>query len=47
MLHEDYHVHCLSSPDSKEPLEEICRGAVKAGIREIMVTDHYEMFHNE
>ena len=33
MLHEDYHVHCLNSPDSKEPLEEICRGAVEAGIR--------------
>ncbi|MCI9636672.1 MAG: histidinol-phosphatase HisJ family protein [Hungatella sp.] len=44
MLLEDYHVHCLNSPDSREPLEMICQGAIEAGIREIMVTDHYEMF---
>lgn len=44
MVEEDYHVHCLNSPDSKEPLEEICRGALEAGLKEIMVTDHYEMF---
>lgn len=47
MLQGDYHVHCLNSPDSKEPLELICQRAVEAGIREIMVTDHYEMFHDE
>lgn len=46
MIEEDYHVHCLNSPDSREPLEEICEGAVQAGIREIMVTDHYEMFRD-
>lgn len=46
MLREDYHVHCLNSPDSKEPLEMICQGAVEAGIREIMVTDHYELFED-
>lgn len=46
MLQEDYHVHCLNSPDSKEPLEMICQGALEAGIREIMVTDHYEMYEN-
>lgn len=46
MLQEDYHVHCLNSPDSKEPLEAICQGALEAGIREIMVTDHYELFHD-
>lgn len=44
MLHQDYHVHCLNSPDSREPLEEICRGAIAVGMTEIMVTDHYEMF---
>ena len=38
MLLEDYHVHCLNSPDSREPLEMICQGAIEAGIREIMVT---------
>ena len=46
MLQQDYHVHCLNSPDSSEPLEEICKGALEAGLTEIMVTDHYEMFHD-
>ncbi len=44
MLQQDYHVHCLNSPDSREPLDEICKGAIAAGLAEIMVTDHYEMF---
>ncbi len=46
MLEQDYHVHCLNSPDSREPLEEICKGALEAGLKEIMVTDHYEMFQD-
>ena len=41
MLHMDYHVHCKNSPDSSEPLDEICQGAVDAGLTEIMVTDRY------
>ena len=47
MLYMDYHVHCQNSPDSSEPLEEICKGAVDAGIKEIMITDHYEMFTDD
>ena len=47
MLYMDYHVHCQNSPDSSEPLEEICKGAVDAGINEIMITDHYEMFTDD
>ena len=47
MLYMDYHVHCQNSPDSSEPLEEICKGAIDAGIKEIMVTDHYEMFTDD
>ena len=39
MLYMDYHVHCQNSPDSSEPLEEICKGAMDAGIKEIMITD--------
>ena len=31
MLYMDYHVHCQNSPDSSEPLEEICKGAMDAG----------------
>lgn len=44
MLKQDYHVHCLNSPDSREPLEAVCRSAISLGLTEIMVTDHYEMF---
>ena len=44
MLQQDYHLHCLNSPDSREPLEEMCEAAIEAGLTEIMVTDHYEMF---
>ena len=47
MLYMDYHVHCQNSPDSSEPLEEICKGAMDAGIKEIMITDHYEMFTDD
>ena len=47
MLYMDYHVHCQNSPDSSEPLEEICKGAMGAGIKEIMITDHYEMFTDD
>lgn len=44
MLRADYHIHCKNSPDSSEPLERICESAVRAGLEEIMVTDHYELF---
>lgn len=47
MLHMDCHVHCQNSPDSSEPLEEICKGAIDAGLTEIMITDHYEMFTDD
>lgn len=46
MLKQDYHMHCENSPDSKEPLEEMCKAAVAKGLSEIMVTDHYELFHD-
>ena len=35
MLYMDYHVHLQNSPDSSEPLEEICKGAMDAGIKEM------------
>lgn len=44
MLQMDYHIHCLNSPDSSEPLERICERGIELGLKEIMVTDHYEMF---
>ena len=44
MIQLDYHLHCLNSPDSKESLEAICQAAIQKDLKEIMVTDHYEIF---
>ena len=40
----DYHMHCRFSPDSRGAPEEMCAAAVKAGLVEIAVTDHFEFF---
>ena len=47
MIQLDYHLHCLNSPDSKESLEAICQAAIQKDLKEIMVTDHYEMFTDD
>ena len=41
---EDYHVHSDVSPDGKDSMERMCEAALKAGLREIAFTDHYECF---
>lgn len=38
----DYHLHTKISPDSKATLDEMCKAALKAGLSEIAVTDHFE-----
>lgn len=38
----DYHVHSIHSYDGVDAITDICRSAVKKGIREIIITDHYE-----
>lgn len=40
----DYHMHTHFSPDSVSQPEEMCRAAIRAGLREIAVTDHFELF---
>lgn len=40
----DYHMHCRFSPDSRSAPEEMCAAAVKAGLAEIALTDHFEFF---
>jgi len=42
----DYHVHSKFSPDSEAGFEELAENAVRNGIDEIAITDHYEMDKN-
>ena len=41
-MYYDYHTHSSFSDDSDTPLTEMLDGAIKAGICEIAVTDHYD-----
>jgi len=43
MLPQDYHMHTLFSPDSKAPMEVMCRAALASGIREIGFSEHYDL----
>ncbi len=45
MLNRDYHVHSIS-PDAGVRMEEMCVGALKNGVREIVFTDHYEFYEH-
>lgn len=38
----DYHIHTDCSPDAEDNAMIVCEYAVRAGMREIAVTDHYE-----
>lgn len=38
----DYHVHSLHSSDSKASLEDISHTALNKGLKEIVITDHFE-----
>lgn len=38
----DYHVHSIHSSDAVSTIEEICNSAVKKGIKEIAITDHFD-----
>lgn len=43
----DYHTHSRLSPDSDAPLEEMAAAAVKAGLAELCVTDHYDLLQGD
>jgi histidinol-phosphatase (PHP family) len=43
MLPQDYHIHTLFSPDSKAPMEVMCRAALATGIPEIGFTEHFDL----
>lgn len=43
----DYHLHTEASPDSEEKVLNICSSALKAGLAEIAITDHYDCGYKE
>lgn len=45
MIIADYHVHSRYSMDSDEPMSESIERAMKLGIKDIVFTDHFEVFH--
>lgn len=40
----DYHMHSNVSPDGRAPMEDMCLAAIRQGLHEIVLTDHFEMF---
>ncbi len=43
----DYHTHSLLSPDSQEPLTAMAQAAVRSGLQELCVTDHYDLLDEQ
>lgn len=38
----DYHTHSSFSDDSRTPLDDMIRTAIRSGIKELAITDHYD-----
>ena len=38
----DYHTHTKFSPDAHDPMTDMARAAIRAGLDEICFTDHVE-----
>lgn len=38
----DYHIHTTYSTDGKNTIFQVCESAVKKGLKEIAITDHFE-----
>lgn len=43
----DYHIHSLHSTDGKSSIEDICEQAIKIGLKEIAITDHYDPYEDD
>lgn len=41
----DYHAHTIHSMDGHQSIDELCQGAIAAGLDEICVTEHAEPHH--
>lgn len=44
MYLSDYHTHCALSFDSETPAEDMVRAGIAAGMQEICLTDHVDLF---
>ncbi|ONI40397.1 hypothetical protein AN639_01025 [Candidatus Epulonipiscium fishelsonii] len=42
----DYHIHSKYSKDGCEKIITLCEEAIKKGLEEIAITDHYELYQN-
>lgn len=40
----DYHIHSNISPDGHESIDNICKCAIKLGLDEIAITDHFDLY---
>lgn len=38
----DYHIHTNISPDAEDTIKDVCLSAIKKGIKEIAITEHFE-----
>lgn len=47
MYYSDYHLHSQLSSDSHTTLDQICQAAVERGMREICLTDHWNLVDQE
>ena len=47
MYLSDYHFHTRCSPDSAAPLAQQAKAALAAGVREICVTDHWNLLDQQ
>ena len=43
----DYHMHSKYSFDGHEEIFDICEEAIRKGLKEIAITDHYDMFRDK
>lgn len=43
MYYTDYHSHSILSPDGHVPLADMADAAVRAGLAELCLTDHYDL----
>ena len=47
MYYTDYHTHSELSPDSSAPLSDMAAAAVRAGLSELCITDHYDTLQSD
>lgn len=46
MYLSDYHTHCALSFDCRTPVEDMVRAGIAAGLDEMCLTDHVDLYHS-